>query len=415
MISNQALLTVLRSPRRVALAGDAIRAGVGIAVVTVMCLTLVYYSNFGRVMYLHLHMNDFGKFYYSAQLFLEGKDMYGPSLATEIPVTRYETRQFLNMNPPHFHFLILPLALLPPAWAISIWFLASLLALLVAARAVSRELDWRWTPRRVAWAVFAVVICSATGTNVVTGQLTFLLMLPLTWAWIAARNGDWTRAAWILGVAASIKPFLGVFWVYLLVTKRLRPWLVMTLAGGLCALAGLVVFGPGAYASWLGALSAVEWWWPPMNGSITGFLGRSFSASPLFTPVADWPALVRPAALVLSAAAVLGLLLSLARDRSTDRAFAGLLLTAQLISPLGWVYYLWFAAGPLLGLWRSTRSRAAPSTKLFLALALPGLVCPLAFTIIWRTSALATVTIGSIYWWSTVFLWASVLSKPPAR
>ncbi len=421
MISNQALLAVLRSPRRVALAGDVIRAGVSVAVVTGLCLTLVYYSSLGRVMYTHLHMNDFGKFYYSAQLFLQGKDMYGPSPATEIPVTRYESRQFLNMNPPHFHLLILPLALLSPVWAISIWFFANLLALLFAARAIARELDWHWTAARVAWVVFAVVICSATATNVVTGQLTFLLMLPITLAWIAARNGNWTRVGWLLGVAASIKPFLGVFWVYLLVTRKLRPWSVMTLAGGVCALAGLLVFGPGAYTSWLGALSAVEWWWPPMNGSITGFLGRSFSVSPLFTPVADWPAFVRPSALVLSAAAVLGLLLSLARDKSIDRAFAALLLTAQLISPLGWVYYLWFAAGPLLGLWRSPRHRARPSSKLFLALALPGLVCPLAYTILWKTSALATLTIGSIYWWSTISLWAFVLvgfgrlSTPPAR
>ena len=318
------------------------------------------------------------------------------------------------MNPPHFHLLILPLALLTPAWAISIWLVASLLAFLAAARAVSREFNWQWTPARVAWVVFAAVVCSATATNVVTGQLTFLLMLPITLAWLAARNGDWTRAAWILGVAVSIKPFLGVFWVYLLVTRRLKAWSVMTLAGSLCVLAGLLVFGPGAYASWLGALSAVEWWWPPMNGSITGFLSRSLSPSPLFTPVADLPGLIRPLALVLSAAAVLGLLLSLARDRSADRSFAGLLLTAQLISPLGWVYYLWFAAGPLLGLWRSYGNRARPSSKLLLGLALPGLVCPLTYTIMWK-AGLATVTIGSIYWWSTVCLWAFALSKPPGR
>ena len=88
MISNQALLTVLRSPRRVALTGDLIRVGISLVVVAATVFTLGYYSALGRVMYTHLHMNDFGKFYYSAQFFLQGQDMYAPSPATEIPVGR---------------------------------------------------------------------------------------------------------------------------------------------------------------------------------------------------------------------------------------------------------------------------------------------------------------------------------------
>jgi glycosyl transferase family 87 len=424
MISNEALLTVLRKPRRVALTGDLIRAGIGLAIVLIVFFTLAYYAAVGRLMYNHLHMNDFGKFYYSAQLFLNGQDMYGPNPATAIPVGKNEIRQFLNMNPPHFHLLILPLALLSPLWAISIWLVLSVLALVVATRAIARAIDWQWTPARVAWVVFAVVISSATAANVVTGQLTFLLMLPITLAWIAARKGEWTKASWLLGIVVSIKPFLGVFWIYLLVTRRWRSLLHMTAAGALCVLAGLVVFGPGAYESWRGALSAVEWWWPPMNGSITGILGRSFSASPIFSPVADAPALIRPAALLLSGAAVLGLVLVLARNRSVDLAFAGLLLTAQLISPLGWVYYLWFAAGPLAAWWWLNHQRVTPKGKLLLALALPGLVCPLTFTVIWKAGALATITTGSIYFWSTLFLWAATLvgferpvtvSTPPAR
>ncbi|HEX7778859.1 MAG TPA: glycosyltransferase family 87 protein [Vicinamibacterales bacterium] len=408
MISDEALLTVLRKPRRVALTGDLIRGGIGLAMACTLFFTLAYYGAVGQLMYNHLHMNDFGKFYYSAQLFLNGQDMYGPSPATGIPVGKNEIRQFLNMNPPHFHLLILPLALLSPLWAISIWLLVSVVALVAAARAIARALDWHWTPARVAWVVFAVVVCSATAANVITGQLTFVMMLPITLAWIAARRGDWSKASVLLGIAASIKPFLGVFWVYLLVTREWRPLLLMTVAGALCVLAGVIVFGPGAYESWRGALSAVEWWWPPMNGSVTGFLGRSLSVNPIYVPAMDAPGLIRPAALLLSAAAVVGLVLSLARNRSVDLTFAGLLLTAQLISPLGWVYYLWFAAGPLVALWWSNHQRVKPSGKLFLALALPGLVCPLTYVVMWK-GALATVTLGSIYWWSTLFLWAAVL------
>ena len=83
--------------------------------VVVLCaVCLLFYIQLTVYMVQRLHMNDFGKFYYSARLFLDGQDMYGPSPATEIPVGETETRQFLNMNPPHFHLLILPFALLSP-------------------------------------------------------------------------------------------------------------------------------------------------------------------------------------------------------------------------------------------------------------------------------------------------------------
>ena len=63
---------------------------------------LLYYAAIVRFIFTALRMNDFGKFCYSAQLFLTGEDMYGPSLATEIPVGEDETRQLWNLNPPHF-------------------------------------------------------------------------------------------------------------------------------------------------------------------------------------------------------------------------------------------------------------------------------------------------------------------------
>ena len=46
----------------------------------------------------------------------------------------------------------------------------------------------------------------------------------------------------------------------------------------------------------------------------------------------------------------------IARDRSghaTDRAFGLLLVAAQLMSPLGWIYYQWLPAGPIAATIRS--------------------------------------------------------------
>jgi hypothetical protein len=68
-----------------------------------------------------LHMNDFGKFYYAARLFLDGPNMYEPSPATFIPVGPKAVHVFLNLNPPHFHLLVLPLSVLPVETAGVIW------------------------------------------------------------------------------------------------------------------------------------------------------------------------------------------------------------------------------------------------------------------------------------------------------
>ena len=82
-----------------------------IGLVIALCLVhLLYYLLLSSFMMKRLNMNDFGKFYYSTQLFLAGEDMYGPTPATAIPISETESRQFLNMNPPHFHLLMVPFA-----------------------------------------------------------------------------------------------------------------------------------------------------------------------------------------------------------------------------------------------------------------------------------------------------------------
>src|SRR5262245_52955961 len=90
-----------------------------------------------------LNMNDFGKFYYSAQAFLAGTNMYAPNPATNPRFVEAPDVQFLNMNPPHFHLLVLPLAMLPAQRAVTIWLGASLTALVVSLLLIGRELDVR--------------------------------------------------------------------------------------------------------------------------------------------------------------------------------------------------------------------------------------------------------------------------------
>lgn len=371
-----------------------------------------------------LHMNDFGKFYYSARAFLDGQDMYEPTPPTLIPVGDGRYFTFLNLNPPHFHLPLIPLALLPPELALAVWGAASLVALAASLLLIGGTVGLRPTPVRVLAVLAAALGFSGTGAVSITGQLSFLLLLPLTLAWTEARRGRWARAGMWLGLALSVKSFLLIFLPYLVLQRRHRAAGVTLGTAGACFALGLVVFGIDAHLSWLRALGSSDWAWAAMNGSILGFLTRALDRSSYYAPIAVVPGLVKPAWLVLST--VVGLLTLLAawrrpHESAVDRDFALLLLGALLISPLGWVYYLWLPVGPLAGLvvkWRR-EARARESGRVttgvwwrrgLLAAAIPGLVWPLLFTTVFGPQPWATATVGSIYFWTTLALWLALMA-----
>lgn len=406
MVSDRVLLATLRSERAVRIGGDAIRAVVGLLVAIAIAWVVVYQAAMVQFMFTKLNMNDFGKFYYSARYFLDGRDMYGPSPATEIPVGEHETRQFWNMNPPHFHLLMLPLANLTPQAALGVWGIANSIALVLAALLIAAELRFRWTVGGILWLLLAALINASTGAVVVTGQLTFLLLLGLTMAWRAFRREHWLATAMWLGLLASLKPFLGIFGVYLIARRLWGAAAVMVAAGSSAIAAGIAVFGLSQYSSWIQAVRQATWTWPPMNASIGGFFSRSFEDSPLFTPVFVAPSLAQILTLGMSALVLFVTVRALqtADRENLDRAFLLLMLAALLVTPIGWIYYLWLALGPALACW--TRHARWTVVRVSLAaIAVVGLLCPLVLTGIWRGYAIATPTIGSAYFWTVFGLW----------
>jgi hypothetical protein len=96
--------------------GGTLRYFAGLATISVMAFWLGYQGLLVRQMFTTLHMNDFGKFYYATRLHLADRNMYGPTAATSIPVAPGERHDFWDMNPPHFHLVVVPLAHLRPGW-----------------------------------------------------------------------------------------------------------------------------------------------------------------------------------------------------------------------------------------------------------------------------------------------------------
>jgi Glycosyltransferase family 87 len=181
----------------------------------------------------------------------------------------------------------------------------------------------------------------------------------------------------------------------------------------LCAL-GALIFGTEAYWHWMTTLGRVGWWWLPMNGSWHGFVSRVLEGGKSVAPVVHAESLVRPLALIGGVLIALGTIgVAGSRDlsaRDPDRSMLVALIGAILASPLGWVYYLPLAYGPLVGWLGATRGwdrvrrlRWREGALLLSGIAL--LYVPQEVAASGQPSALATITLASVYFWSLLMLW----------
>lgn len=376
-----------------------------------------------HTMVTRLQMGDFRILYLSARAQIEGRDMYDLPSELRTHLGRPLQSTLVNLNPPHFQLLVLPLAFLPAGAALAVWAAVSLLCLGVSMRVVARELEVKPT----AWGCWrgAVWLLAFAGTGAVVGtaEVGFLLMLPLTLGWSAARRGGWTRAGVYLGLAMALKLFLLIFVPYLLLRRRFGAALVSGATAATWFLGGLLIVGPGTYWSWLSQLASVSWAWRGPNASLLGILTRSLAENPYYTPLAVAPEAILP--LWLPSVALIGLcsLALVTVDRAAaavDRAFALILSAALLISPLGWVYYLWLAAGPAAALavrWGREKTRdqhdpgagAARWRLRLLMLAVPGLVWPYFATFLFQPHAWATPLLASAYFWSIAAIWCALV------
>lgn len=360
-----------------------------------------------------LHLNDFGKAYYSARMFLADQDLYSPSPATLVRFSPTDKRQLWNLNPPHFQLLLLPLAPLAPRTAYAVWAALSIVALLISMRLAWRVLDLRLTPLRLIAGIMGLLAFGGTGAMVATGQVSWILMLPVTVGWLEARRGRWSVAAAWLGLAASCKPFLLVFIVPLLLGGRARQAAVVLATVVACFAVGVGVFGIEAHRAWVARLLVVDWHWAAMNGSLMGLWARVLAPSPYFKPLVHAPRLILPLAGVGAVATLLassrGARLS-GPAAAIDRCFVVWVLAAQLASPLGWVYYLWLGLGPFLA-WRCGWEEQTRGQRVAFWIGVVALFFPLPAIIDGQPSGFATLTLGSAYCWGTLALWVAAVSQ----
>ncbi len=361
--------------------------------------------------------NDFGRTFLSSVAFVHGEDMYGMNESIPWKLIDGSIISLWNLNPPHFHLLLLPLAWLPIGVALLLWLLVNSVCGYYALRLIVREARWGFTPTQRQLLLLGALGFIGTTSALVTGHMSFLLLWLVTLSWLAARHERWTTSGIWLGLGLSFKPFLLFLVPYFVWRRQWRAVVAMALTVLLCLASGFAVFGLENHLAWAHMLQEADnWAWLPMNASIMAFLSRTFADNPMFTPV-DLLSPDRVRMIWLAGGIPLGLLTYVASfgdssRRGVDRSFALMLVASLLLSPLGWTYYFWLPLGPLVLLWTSARDGSygcSPWTPRLLKCSLMGLMYPLWFVLLLQPLRLGTVLFGSVYFWSLLLVWLALL------
>jgi hypothetical protein len=292
-----------------------------------------------------------------------------------------------NMNPPHFQLVIRPLTRLPLPVAAALWRTLALAALCGCIWWLARHSDEPWGAADVG----ALLAWSPMQSTINLNQVTWILWPLLLCAWWSWRRGRWTAGAVAFGFALSFKVFLGVFLIWFALRRHWRA-LIVTIATAAGALAiGYFAYGAEVFTAWLAAMRGVEWSYAVMNASLRGILARSLNVSgSAGVPIVVAPAAVTPAFLAGSAL-ILAVTFHRTHDRGIDESWPALMAASLLASPLGWLYYLWWM---LPGV--------KPSRLLLQS---PLLWIPMVCVLWGQPNPLATVSIGSVFFWGLFLAW----------
>ncbi|MCK9375637.1 MAG: DUF2029 domain-containing protein [Syntrophobacterales bacterium] len=320
-------------------------------------------------------IGDFSKFYMSARYFWEGKDIYAPvPLSTFrnphdeifnklklLPLDKLKSaRKNLhpNLNPPFQTLLMSPLGLIGYEKAFWIYSFLSITMGLVALVLISRELATTKHDLPVLLGYLIVILCYfPSWVSIVFGQFSFILLLLITLGWLAARSGKDKMAGIYLGLAMSLKIFMGLFLIFFLIRRRWRllSWFVSIFI--ILSLLPLLIMGIDTYKDYLSILSGITWYATSWNASFMGFFTRLFGGSE------NLPLINRPdVALALTRICSLTFLCGLgwvawpreptASPDQFDLGFSLTIVGMFLLSPLGWMYYFPALIIPAAVAWR---------------------------------------------------------------
>ena len=356
----------------------------------------------------HPSRTDFYKFYLSSQYLLDDKPVYwsAPDRSSQTSHCNSDAKiaeknmlsldlimqlpqevvlcMHPNLNPPFFVAVTTGFATLdfPLAWwiwtALSIICGLSSLIIIFKSNVCPATVSFL----QKSWLSLAFFAYYPTFASISFGQVTLLLLLPLTLAWQALRNEKNSIAGGLLGLVASIKPLFGLFLITLIISRNVRAVSAFILVCVVCFILGGLIVGFSAYIEYSKILSEVNWLATNWNGSYSGFFYRLFGGS-RNQPWFNLPELSRGLSLVASliTLSVLALVITKIKDcdiKSQSDVIMAITIPAMLlISPLGWMYYFPFLIITFVVLWElSSRVLNTRVFRLVLVLFLTPTVAP---------------------------------------
>jgi hypothetical protein len=248
-----------------------------------------------------------------------------------------------DLNTPILAAVVAPLTFLSMQTAFYLWTAIGAGALALTLRAVHAE---RRVPvERLLWIAGGCSVLAPGHAVWSEGQVTWLLLYPVTAAWLRSSHQPRAAGSW-LGLAIAIKPPLALIMPFVPGRTSVTAVLVAAILVGFDLLAG----GVAAWLAWLGALSRINWLPHQWNASLWGMAARihapQLSGAAGMTDIGlGW----RIAVIAASASLAWQVFRS-----AGDRRWMLAILWGILVSPLGWIYYLPLTIGPLAVLWRPT-------------------------------------------------------------
>src|SRR3954447_6042874 len=142
------------------------------ALAVILCLWNLYLISF---LAYFMKGNDYCRMHNTAAAYWHGGDMYGWNIAVPAKFHDSTSINLWNMNPPHFHLVLLPFSLLSWQAGLTLWFMVGTFCLIYTLHRIARELDYPFTARRREVGLVALLGFTGTTSVASTGQLTFLL------------------------------------------------------------------------------------------------------------------------------------------------------------------------------------------------------------------------------------------------
>lgn len=341
-----------------------------------LMLNFIYPLTLGKTNILY---SDFGKFYHSQQLFIQGKNIYTPiyfvknnvhtsTHGTQTKPTHSKVLKLgSNLNPPFFILLSFPLAYLSYPQALLLWTSLSIVAGALGILLLQQKLDQAaFSASCALLLLIGLFSYFPSFVNLQFGQVSLLLLPLLVLGWRAARDEKTIRAAIFLGIATSLKPFIGLFLFYFLMRKKWRGLCAFFVTLLSCALIAALFLGLDSYLTYYHACQQIKWAASSWNVSIYGFLLRLWGGIESNVALLPAPGLITYLYPFLAGIFFLAIIhflrpsVDIQAEQKVDLDFSVIILGMLLLSPLGWFYYFPLLSIPILILWQFSKKGIYP-------------------------------------------------------